>query len=205
MFLPTIKIVGFHNAKYMKSKSNLIFLSGNYTDIKQYLNSNYNNIKYVDDIIKYLSNSNISLFNISNSTKYVYFLYENKYFKDKESIDYFLELVKNKDELIIIGIIETDIDKRSAFYHAFKGKIKEVGKSKNDVPLIKEYQNYFYSGKFNKLYNIPANNIVSFLYALYFDYKHRKYKKTIGFIINQILQGKLKNENVLQYLILLAI
>lgn len=157
------------------------YICGNINTIK----NKYNIGKYVD-IVEYINKSKPLFGNIDNSV--VYFLYDAKQFKDKNDIIALENKCANKE---IYCIIET-IDKKSSFYKYIKNNLIDISTKElsikdkadiffNDISIIKE---------------ISDNDMVSFLYALYYNFKNNKYKVISGKLINMILCGKVTTKHI---------
>ena len=157
------------------------YICGNIDTIK----NKYNIGKYVD-IVEYINKSKPLFGDIDNSV--VYFLYDAKQFKDKNDIIALENKCMNKE---IYCIIEA-IDKKSSFYKYIKNNLIDISTKElsikdkadiffNDISIIKE---------------ISDNDMVSFLYALYYNFKNNKYKVISGKLINMILCGKVTTKHI---------
>lgn len=157
------------------------YICGNIDTIK----NKYNIGKYVD-IVEYINKSKPLFGDIDNSV--VYFLYDAKQFKDKNDIIALENKCMNKE---IYCIIEA-IDKKSSFYKYIKNNLIDMSTKElsikdkadiffNDISIIKE---------------ISDNDMVSFLYALYYNFKNSKYKVISGKLINMILCGKVTTKHI---------
>ena len=127
--------------------------------------------------------------------KPLYFIYNQKDFPNKESVEALIRLSKGKD---VICIIEEELDKRSYFYKTFSKQI--IGKKQNKVSLDDKVQD-FYKNIYN-IKNISNKEAVSFLYKIFYDFKHKQYKNTAGRCINYVLTGKVKTEQILKVFLL---
>lgn len=157
------------------------YICGNIDTIK----NKYNIGKYVN-IVEYINKSKPLFGDIDNSV--VYFLYDAKQFKDKNDIIVLENKCMNKE---IYCIIEA-IDKKSSFYKYIKNNLIDISTKElsikdkadiffNDISIIKE---------------ISDNDMVSFLYALYYNFKNNKYKVISGKLINMILCGKVTTKHI---------
>ena len=150
-----------------------------YGDIKD-IQAQYNIGTYVD-IIEYI-NKPIGLFNTNNNDT-VYFIYNSKELKDKEDCVLLEHKTQDKE---IYCIIES-IDKKTSVYKYIKSKMIDMSRN---ILSIKDKANIFYDD-ISIIKEIEDNEIVSFLYALYYNYQNRKYKNISGKLINMVLTGKI--------------
>lgn len=127
--------------------------------------------------------------------KPLYFLYNAKDFPDKESIEALIKLSDGKD---VICIIEEELDKRSCFYKTFSKQI--IGKKQNKITLDDKVQDFYKN--INNIKNILPSESVSFLYKLFYDFRHKEYKQIAGKCINLVLTGEVKTEYILKIFIL---
>jgi len=148
-------------------------------DIKD-IQAQYNIGTYVD-IIEYI-NKPIGLFD-TNNNDIVYFIYNPKELKDKEDCILLEHKAQDKE---IYCIIE-NIDKKTSVYKYIKSKMIDMSRN---ILSIKDKANIFYDD-ISIIKEIEDNEIVSFLYALYYNYQNRKYKNISGKLINMVLTGKI--------------
>lgn len=158
------------------------YICGNIDTIK----SKYNLGTYVDDIVEYV-NKPIPLFGeIDNSA--VYFLYNAKLFKDKADI---LTLESKCVYKEVYCIIEA-IDKKSSFYKHIKNTMIDFSKKELS---IKDKADLFFKD-ITIINEVSDSEMVSFLYALYYNFKNRKYKAISGKLINMVLCGKVTTKHI---------
>ena len=150
-----------------------------YGDIKD-IQAQYNIGTYVD-IIEYI-NKPIGLFNADNNDT-VYFIYNPKELKDKEDC----VLLEHKTQDREIYCIIENIDKKTSVYKYIKSKMIDLSKP---TLSVKDKANLFYSD-LCIINTIEDKDIISFLYALYYNYQNRKYKNISGKLINMVLTGKI--------------
>lgn len=161
------------------------YILGNINDIK----AQYNIGTYVD-IIEYI-NKPIGLFDTQKET--VYFIYNPKDFKDKEDVIFLENKTKDKE---IYCIIE-NIDKKSSFYKYIKPKLIDLSKSELTT---KDKVNMFFEN-IHIINEVEDSEMVSFLYALYYNYKNLKYRNIAGKLINMVLTGKVNVKNLKKLLL----
>lgn len=148
-------------------------------DIKD-IQAQYNIGTYVD-IIEYI-NKPIGLFNTDNNDT-VYFIYSPKELKDKEDC----VLLEHKTQDKEIYCIIENIDKKTSVYKYIKSKMIDMSRN---ILSVKDKANIFYDD-ISIIKEIEDNEIVSFMYALYYNYQNRKYKNISGKLINMVLTGKI--------------
>lgn len=152
------------------------YIQGNIKNIK----AQYNIGTYID-IIEYI-NKPKGLFNVENNDT-VYFIYNPKILKNKE--DCILLEHKTQDKEIYC-IIE-NIDKKTSVYKYIKSKMIDISRN---ILSVKDKANIFYND-ISIIKEIEDNEIVNFMYALYYNYQNRKYKTISGKLINMVLTGKI--------------
>lgn len=152
------------------------YICGNIKDIQ----AQYNIGTYVD-IVEYI-NKPIGLFEV-NKDDIVYFIYNPKELKDKDDCVLLEHKAQDKE---IYCIIE-NIDKKTSVYKYIKSKMIDMSRN---ILSIKDKANIFYDD-ISIIKEIEDNEIVSFLYALYYNYQNRKYKNISGKLINMVLTGKI--------------
>lgn len=157
------------------------YIWGNIDTIK----SKYNIGKYVD-IVEYINKSKPLFGTIDNSV--VYFLYDAKQFKDKNDIIALENKCANKE---IYCIIEA-IDKKSSFYKYIKNNLIDMSTKELS---IKDKADIFFND-INIIKEVSDSEMVSFLYALYYNFKNRKYKTISGQLINMVLCGKVDTTHI---------
>lgn len=152
------------------------YICGNIKDIQ----AQYNIGTYVD-IVEYI-NKPIGLFDTNNNDT-VYFIYNPKELKDKEDCVLLEHKTKDKE---IYCIIE-NIDKKTSVYKYIKSKMIDMSRN---ILSVKDKASIFYDD-ISIIKEIGDNEIVSFMYALYYNYQNRKYKNISGKLINMVLTGKI--------------
>ena len=159
--------------------------------ISQLATKNNMKIKYSTNIFDSL----LTQHGLFSTPTCIYTLYDSNLFKDKSKYEYLVDACNNSSSIYCI-IIE-GIDKKSSFYKYFKNDIEVVSKPKKSVNLVDELYK-----DLHVLNTIEEKDRVSFLYKVYYDYKHRKYAKVAGFCINEVLTGKIPVKNIFQIFLL---
>lgn len=121
--------------------------------------------------------------------KVYYTLYNDSDFKQFD-----VSITKGKS---IYCIIIEDISKTSAFYKRFKKDIILVEKPRPTINLVDELYK-----DLHVLNIIEEKDRLSFLYKVYYDRKHRQYRKAAGYCINEVLTGKIPVKNIFQIFVL---
>lgn len=120
----------------------------------------------------------------------LYFLYDEK--------DMNVEALKNiPDRLNVVCVIETEIDKRGAFYKTFKDDIEFLG-AKEVKETIDMKVARFKKDVLTAL-EVSPNESISFLYRLFYDFR---YKALAGRNINRVLTGKVKTNDIMKLFVL---
>lgn len=151
------------------------YIYGNIKDIQ----AQYNIGTYVD-IVEYINRPK-GLFN-TQEEEIIYFLYNPKEIKNKDDVILLEHKLQDKTAYCIIE----NIDKKTSFYKYIKTKMIDISKQELS---IKEKADRFYND-ISIIKEIEDNEMVSFLYALYYNYKNLKYKSISGKLINLVLTGK---------------
>ena len=163
--------------------------------IQQLANNVNMEIKYSKNIYSDLNNQ----YGLFFKPQVLYFIYEQKDFVDKESIESFLSKI-DKSKSHVVCIIETELDKRSSFYKTFSKRIESLG-TKQHTKTLDEKVNDFYND-YRTIVNIETKEAVSFLYKLFYDFRIGKYKREAGYCINLVLTGQAKTEDILKIFLL---
>lgn len=122
----------------------------------------------------------------------IYFLFDAKLFSAKEDVVAFKELV-TKSKVPIICIIEQELDKRGSFYKTFNKQIEYAGSITQELDAVK----MFYKD-ISIITTIKPNESISFLYKIFYDFKHKQYKDIAGECINLVLTGKVTTNLILK-------
>ena len=163
------------------------------------LNDVLKEYKFVKNIFDYINAD--SLF--SSKKEDVYFLYTKEMNLSTKELK---ELDKLADNLSynIICVVETQLDKKSAFYKHYKNKLEYVEEFV-DKSVKAKAKNFLKTKDIDVLKQLEKNEYVSFLYAIYYGvYGNNKYKWNGGFIISQILEGQLRVEDSIKMFVYLT-
>lgn len=205
----------------------LTVYTGDYNAIKQTIatlaDQNHVPVVYSTDIFNDLRTSRGLFFKPS----LLYFLFTPDMFKDKETIENFINLC-NKKKTIVVCIYET-IDKRSVFYKAIGKNIIELhgdNKTKEEIVFkqlgiksadIKQYiqkisekdkleydfksiSKMLAKNDLEAFAKVPYNMIINVLYNVY--YIGSKNKILAGKLINEVMQGKITADIAIKYFLL---
>ena len=146
--------------------------------------------KFVKNIFDYINAD--SLFSLKKDD--VYFLYTKEMNLPTKELKVFDEIVDNLSYNVMC-VVETQLDKKSAFYKHYKNKLEYVEEFA-DNSVKSKAKKFLKTKDVNVLKQLDKNEYVSFLYAIYYGvYGNNKYKWTSGFIISQILEGQLRVED----------
>lgn len=161
--------------------------TGNINDIKKEMNklvSKYNlsKIKFSKNIL------NEKFYGFFYEPSLFYFFYSKEFFKDKETIQRFIEFCENTDSLIIC-ISEEPLDKKTIQYKNLKSYI---------VELTIQNKTNKKSENLDDIYNIENKDFISVLFSL----SYSKYRQAAGFVLNLILTGRLNNIDIAKKLFL---
>ena len=101
----------------------------------------------------------------------------------------------------VICVVETQLDKKSAFYKHYKNKLEYVEEFA-DKSVKSKAKSFLKTKDIDMLKQLEKNEYVSFLYAIYYGiYGNNQYKWNSGFIISQILEGQLRVEDSIKMFI----
>lgn len=125
----------------------------------------------------------------------LYFIFDPKEISDKDSVSKLKELV-GKSKVPVVCVIETTLDKRSSFYKTFNKSIEQLGELTIEKDLATKVQDFY--NNIETITNIDTKEAVSFLYKLYYDFKHYEYKEIAGYCINLVLTGQVKTDLILK-------
>ena len=152
---------------------------------RTHLNDVLKDYKFVKNIFDYI-NAN-SLFSPKKDD--VYFLYTKEMNLSTKEVKEFDGLVDNLSYNVIC-IVETQLDKKSAFYKRYKNKLEYIEEFA-DKSVKAKAKSFLKTKDIDVLKQLDKNEYVSFLYAIYYGvYGNNKYKWNSGFIISQILEGQ---------------
>lgn len=172
---------------YKKDDSPMFrILVGNRT----HLNDVLKDYKFVKNIFDYINTD--SLFSPKKDD--VYFLYTKEINLSTKELKKFDKLVDNLS-YDVICVLETQLDKKSAFYKHYKNRLEYVEEFA-DKSVKAKAKSFLKTKDVDILKQLEKNEYVSFLYAIYYGvYGNNKYKWNSGFIISQILEGQLRVED----------
>ena len=155
--------------------------------------------KFIKNIFDYINAD--SLFSPKKDN--VYFLYTKEMNLSTKELKEFDRLVDNLS-YDVICVVETQLDKKSAFYKHYKNKLEYVEEFA-DKSVKAKAKNFLKAKDINILKQLDKNKYVSFLYAIYYGVSgNNKYKWTSGFIISQILEGQLRVEDSIKMFVYLT-
>lgn len=165
---------------------------------RTHLNDVLKDYKFVKNIFDYINTD--SLF--SPKTDDVYFLYTKEMNLPTKELKEFDKFVDNLSYNVIC-IVETQLDKKSAFYKQYKNKLEYVEEFA-DKSVKAKAKSFLKTKDIEILKQLDKNEYVSFLYAIYYGvYGNNKYKWNSGFIISQILEGQLRVEDSIKMFVCL--
>lgn len=165
---------------------------------RTHLNDVLKNYKFVKNVFDYINAD--SLFSPKNDD--VYFLYTKEMNLSTKELKEFDKLVDNLSYTVIC-VVETQLDKKSAFYKHYKNKLEYIEKFV-DKSVKSKAKSFLKTKDMDVLKQLEKNEYVSFLYAIYYGvYGNNKYKWNSGFIISQILEGQLRVEDSIKMFIYL--
>ena len=165
---------------------------------RTHLNDVLKDYKFVKNIFDYINTN--SLFSPKND---VYFLYTKEMNLSTKELKEFDKLVDNLSYNVIC-IVETQLDKKSAFYKHYKNKLEYVEEFA-DKSVKSKAKSFLKTKDIGVLKQLEKNEYVSFLYAIYYGvYGNNKYKWNSGFVISQILEGQLRVEDSIKMLVYLT-
>ena len=155
--------------------------------------------KFVKNVFDYINTD--SLFTSKKDD--VYFLYTKEINLSTKELKEFDELVDNLSYNVIC-VVETQLDKKSAFYKHYKNKLEYVEEFA-DKSVKAKAKSFLKTKDVYMLKQLEKNEYVSFLYAIYYGvYGNNKYKWNSGFIISQILEGQLRVEDSIKMFVYLT-
>ena len=155
--------------------------------------------KFVKNVFDYINTD--SLFSPKKDN--VYFLYTKEMNLSTKELKEFDRLVDNLSYNVIC-VVETQLDKKSAFYKHYKNKLEYVEEF-IDTSVKAKAKNFLKTKDIDILKQIDKNEYVSFLYSIYYGvYGNNKYKWTSGFIISQILEGQLRVKDSIKMFVYLT-
>ena len=181
---------------YKKDDSTMLrMLVGNRT----HLNDVLKDYKFVKNIFDYINAD--SLFFPKKDD--VYFLYTKEMNLSTKELKECDRLVDNLSYNVIC-VIETQLDKKSAFYKHYKNKLEYVEEFA-DKSVKAKAKSFLKTKDIGILKQLEKNEYVSFLYAIYYGvYGNNKYKWNSGFVISQILEGQLRVEDSIKMFVYLT-
>lgn len=165
---------------------------------RTHLNDVLKDYKFVKNIFDYINAD--SLF--SQKKDDVYFLYTKEMNLSMKELKEFDKLVDNLS-YDVICVVETQLDKKIAFYKHYKNKLEYVEEFA-DKSVKAKAKSFLKTKDICVLKQLDKNEYVSFLYAIYYGvYGNNKYKWNSGFIISQILEGQLRVEDSIKMFVYL--
>ena len=172
----------------------LRILVGNRTHLDDVLKD----YKFVKNIFDYINAD--SLFSPKKDD--VYFLYTKEMNLSTKELKEFDKVVDNLSYNVIC-VVETQLDKKSAFYKHYKNKLEYVEEFA-DKSIKTKAKSFIKTKDIDILKQLEKNEYVSFLYAIYYGvYGNNKYKWNSGFVISQILEGQLRVEDSIKMFVYL--
>ena len=173
----------------------LRILVGNRTHLDDVLKD----YKFVKNIFDYINTD--SLF--SPKTDDVYFLYTKEINLSTKELKEFDKVVDNLSYNVIC-VVETQLDKKSAFYKHYNNKLEYVEEFA-DKSVKAKAKSFLKTKDIDVLKQLEKNECISFLYAIYYGvYGNNKYKWNSGFVISQILEGQLRVEDSIKMFVYLT-
>lgn len=155
--------------------------------------------KFVKNIFDYINTD--SLFSPKKDD--VYFLYTKEMNLSTKGLKEFDKFVDNLSYNVIC-VVETQLDKKSAFYKHYKNKLEYIEEFA-DKSVKAKAKSFLKTKDIDILKQLEKNEYVSFLYAIYYGvYGNNKYKWNSGFIISQILEGQLRVEDSIKMFVCLT-
>ena len=166
---------------------------------RTHLNDILKGYKFVKNVFDYINAD--SLFSPKKDN--VYFLYTKEMNLSTKELKEFDRLVDNLSYSVIC-VVETQLDKKSAFYKHYKNKLEYLEEFV-DKSVKAKAKNFLKTKDIDVLKQLEKNEYVSFLYAIYYGvYGNNKYKWNGGFIISQILEGQLRVEDSIKMFVYLT-
>ena len=155
--------------------------------------------KFVKNVFDYINTD--SLFSPKKDD--VYFLYTKEMNLSTKELKEFDRLVDNLS-YDVICVVETPLDKKSAFYKHYKDKLEYIEEFV-DKSVKSKVKSFLKTKDICVLKQLEKNEYVSFLYAIYYGvYGNNKYKWDSGFIISQMLEGQLRVEDSIKMFVYLT-
>lgn len=165
---------------------------------RTHLNDVLKDYKFVKNIFDYINADSLFFPKKDN----VYFLYTKEMNLSTKELKEFDKLVDNLS-YDVICVVETQLDKKSAFYKHYKNKLEYVEEFA-DKSVKSKAKSFLKTKDIDILKQLEKNEYVSFLYAIYYGvYGNNKYKWNSGFIISQILEGQLRVEDSIKMFVYL--
>ena len=165
---------------------------------RTHLNDVLKDYKFVKNIFDYINAD--SLFSPKKDD--VYFLYTKEMNLSVKELKVFDRIVDNLSYNVIC-VVETQLDKKSAFYKHYKNKLEYVEEFA-DKSVKAKAKDFLKTKDMDVLNQLEKNEYVSFLYAIYYGvYGNNKYKWNSGFVISQILEGQLRVEDSIKMFVYL--
>lgn len=156
-------------------------------------------VKFVKNIFDYINTD--SLFSPKKDN--VYFLYTKEMNLSTKELKELDRIVDNLS-YDVICVVETQLDKKSAFYKHYKNKLEYVEEFADKSVKVKA-KSFLKTKDIEILKQLDKNEYVSFLYAIYYGvYGNNKYKWNSGFIISQILEGQLRVKDSIKMFVYLT-
>ncbi len=174
-------------------------LVGDINKVKEQLQEQYKSFVFTNDIFEYINTTGLFYSEKDN----VYFLYTKEMNLSTKELKEFDKLVDNLS-YDIICVVETQLDKKSAFYRHYKNKLEYVEEFA-DKSVKAKAKSFLKTKDVDILKQLEKNEYVSFLYAIYYGvYGNNKYKWNSGFVISQILEGQLRVEDSIKMFVYLT-
>ena len=174
-------------------------LVGNINKVKEQLQEQYKSFVFTNYVFDYINTTGL----FYNEKDSVYFLYTKEMNLSMKELKEFDKLVDNLS-YDVMCVVETQLDKKSAFYKHYKNKIEYVEEFA-DKSVKAKAKSFLKTKDVDMLKQLEKNEYVSFLYAIYYGvYGNNKYKWNSGFIISQILEGQLRVEDSIKMFVYLT-
>ena len=155
--------------------------------------------KFVKNVFDYINTD--SLFSPKKDD--VYFLYTKEMNLSTKELKEFDRLVDNLS-YDVICVVETPLDKKSAFYKHYKDKLEYIEEFV-DKSVKSKVKSFLKTKDICVLKQLEKNEYVSFLYAIYYGiYGNNKYKWNSGVGSAQILEVQLRVEDSIKMFVYLT-
>ena len=165
---------------------------------RAHLNEVLKDYKFIKNVFDYINADNLFF----TKKDAVYFLYTKEMNLSTKELKEFDKLV-DKLSYNVICVVETQLDKKSAFYKHYKNKLEYIEEFA-DNSIKTKAKSFLKTKDIDILKQLEKNEYVSFLYAIYYGvYGNNKYKWNSGFIISQILEGQLRVEDSIKMFVFL--